>query len=109
MLSREGPAIRKDNLREESQFARDAAFRLAKYRNSRGESPEVFAARLGMTARAYMAYERGERHGWGWTHLTARLAQSDLPISLGWLFCGDGPMNRGNPKPTLRAIEGGAA
>ncbi len=45
---------------EERQFYKDVSYRLGVLRRHLGHTPQSFAAGLGMTVRAYIAYERGD-------------------------------------------------
>ena len=51
---------------EHQQFYKDVSCRLGVLRRHLGHTPQSFAAGLGMTVRAYVAYERGERTRQGW-------------------------------------------
>ena len=73
-----------------AQFYRGCSLRLGVLRRHLGHTPGSLAAELGMTKRAYSAYERGERSAQGWTRMLHRFLglNSPNPVSLDWLFLG---------------------
>ena len=72
---------------EDKQLLKDISYRLGVLRRHLGHTPQSFAAALGMTVRAYIAYERGERTGRGW--LGVMFGLFDLTnVSADWLFTG---------------------
>ena len=107
---------------EEKQFFKDFGYRLGVLRRHLGHTPQSFAAALGMTVRAYLAYERGERTSSGWW----RVIRGVVPltgISCDWWFTGtadhldkssvrndERPLYEGGrPIPPKLRLAGGAA
>ncbi len=72
------------------QLYLDAGLRLRTLRRHLGHTPESFADALGMTKRAYLPYEKGQRNGHVWTRVIFRIVGLDLPypVSLDWLITG---------------------
>ena len=85
--------------------------RLASLRRILGYTPDSFAALLGMSRRAYLAYERGQRtQSAAWLRV-GRAAHDATGVSFDWLFVGPpDPMFRPGCArgPTLRLVVGTA-
>jgi transcriptional regulator with XRE-family HTH domain len=65
--------------------------RLATARAALGLSADEVATRLGLSRRAYLAWERGKRQRWvGMFFDLVHVAE--MPISADYLLCGDEPM-----------------
>ena len=78
--------------------------RLRVLRHHIGQTPEAFAERLGLSKRAYLAYERGRRRSPGWTNLIYPLLD-ETGVSLDWLFLGRSNLTgvRNDNRPRLIA------
>ena len=91
---------------EEQQFYKDCSHRLVVLRQHLGHSPQSLAAGLGMTVRAYIPYERGERTGQGWLGMMYGLFEL-TGVSVDWLFTGlpsiaDDSTRRNDRRPLLQ-------
>jgi transcriptional regulator with XRE-family HTH domain len=80
-----------DNLESEEDPLRAIPARLRSGREALGLSPAELASRLGISTRAYLAWEEGKRQRW--MHMCVRLvAQAKAPISSDYLIFGDDRM-----------------
>lgn len=99
---------------------RTAGRRLRVVRQHLGYSPAMLASKLGLTERAYLAYERGQRTR-GWNKLIYPIIDA-TGVSLDWLFDRDESGRNDNRPifssptrglytrpPRLHVIAGGAA
>lgn len=69
---------------------REVGERLGYLRRYLGHEPDAFAASLGMTTRAYLPYERGERRqGAAWLRVLLAACER-TGVSLDWLLRADG-------------------
>ena len=105
------------------EFYRKMGVRLRALRERLGKSPDEFADMWGITARSYLAYERGERTR-GWSCYKLYLLGHATKVSLDWLTTGrvgwSGPRNDTRPMfyssgrgyhtvPALKLVVGGAS